>query len=243
MKIDISLYKKIVILTGAGVSAASGIRTYRGKDGVWNEYDVEEYGHVDRLTDKPEKIWQLFGPLRTQLLTAQPNNTHKLLAKIEKLLLPLQQFTLITQNVDGLHQRSGSTNVIELHGTIEQTCCSNQNCDLSPFADTNPHTDVVPHCPKCNAVLRPNIVLFGEQIPPQQSWHSKRALRDCDLFISIGTSGTVAPASNFVRAARYEGARTVYVNLEPMPNPNPEFEETYYGEAEVLLPDLFDSQI
>lgn len=238
MKIDISQYKQIVILTGAGISAASGIRTYRGKDGVWDEYDVQEYGHVDRLQDKPEHIWELFGPLRSQLATAEPNQAHFVLAELEKKLLPEQQFVLITQNVDGLHQRSGSANVIELHGTIRQTTCSNTDCDLNPFEDTDPHTDDIPLCPGCGAVLRPDIVLFGETIPPYQSWQSKRALRDCDLFIAIGTSGTVSPASNFVRSAKYAGARTIYLNLEPMTPPNPEFMEEYLGKAEVVLAEL-----
>jgi len=142
MKIDISQYQHIVILTGAGVSTASGIRTYRGAGGVWDEY-VEEYGHVDRLSDHPERIWQLLGPLRSQLLTAQPNNAHTILAELEKKLRPSQQFLLITQNVDGLHQRGGSMNVIELHGTLSETRCSNQQCDLIPFTDTDPHSGCI----------------------------------------------------------------------------------------------------
>ncbi len=239
MKIDIQQYKNIVILTGAGVSAASGIRTYRGKDGVWNEFDVQEYGHVDRLRDKPERIWQLFGPLRTQLVTASSNNAHYALAKVEHNLGPHQNFVLITQNVDGLHQRAGSGNVIELHGSILKTRCTNPACTLSPFIDTDPHDTDVPRCPACSGVLRPDIVLFGEQIPVHQSWQSKRALRDCDLFIAVGTSGTVSPASNFVRSAKYAGARTLYVNLEPMMPRNPEFMEEYLGSAENLLPELF----
>lgn len=240
MKIDIQQYKNIVILTGAGVSAASGIRTYRGKDGVWKEFDVQEYGHVDRLHDKPERIWQLFGPLRTQLVTATPNNAHYSLAKVESNLDSHQNYVLITQNVDGLHQRAGSGNVVELHGSILKTRCANPDCTLLPFVDTEPHDNAVPTCPICSSVLRPDIVLFGEQIPAQQSWQSKRALRDCDLFIAVGTSGTVSPASNFVRSAKYAGARTLYVNLEPMTPHNPEFMEEYIGRAEELLPALFN---
>lgn len=232
MKIDLQRYRNIVILTGAGVSAASGIRTYRGKEGLWNEFDEQEYGHVDRLRDKPERIWQLFGPLRTQLATAKPNEAHYSLAKAEARLNSRDGFVLITQNVDGLHQRAGSEHVIELHGSILKSRCANLNCILPPFLDTDPHDTNVPRCPTCSGVLRPDIVLFGEQIPAYQSWQAKRALRDCDLFISIGTSGTVSPASNFVRSAKYAGARTIYVNLEPMTPHNPEFEEEYLGGAE-----------
>jgi len=239
MKIDISRYKQIVVLTGAGVSAASGIRTYRGKDGVWQEYDVQVYGHVDRLEDNPKKIWQLFGQLRDQLKTAKPNIAHYTLAALEQNLRPDQQFTLITQNVDGLHQQAGSANVIELHGTIRKTRCANPDCDLAPVDDDNAHTEEAPRCPSCGGVLRPDIVLFGEQIPALPSWQSKKALRECDLFLSIGTSGVVSPASNFVRSAQYVGARTIYVNLDPMLPRNPAFQEEYLGRAEELLPALF----
>jgi NAD-dependent deacetylase len=240
MKIDTKQYKNIVILTGAGVSAGSGIRTYRGKDGIWSEFDVQEYGHVDRLRDKPERIWQLFGPLRTQLATAKPNIAHHTLAKVEKSLETHQEFILITQNVDGLHQCAGSENVIELHGSILKTRCSNPDCTLPPFVDTNPHVDDIPTCPVCSEVLRPDIVLFGEMIPTYQSWQSKRALRDCDLFISVGTSGTVSPASNFVRSAEYAGARTIYINLESMLPLNSAYQEECLGKAEIVLPQLFD---
>ena len=141
--------------------------------------------------------------------------------------------------MDGLHQRAGSDNVIELHGSILKTRCANPDCTLPPFMDTELHDNAVPICPICSGVLRPDIVLFGEQIPVHQSWQSKRALRDCDLFIAVGTSGTVSPASNFVRSAKYAGARTLYVNLEPMTRRNPEFMEEYLGSAEKLLPELF----
>lgn len=239
MQIDFSRYNNIVILTGAGVSAASGLRTYRGPDGVWNEYDVQAYGHVDRLADSPEKIWQLFGPLRAQLESAQPNEAHRTLAAMEARLAPDQQYMLITQNVDGLHQRAGSRNVIELHGSIRTTRCTNAACKLVPYEDKAPHTATVPHCPACNSVLRPDIVLFGEPIPAEASWQAKRALRECDLFIAIGTSGTVSPAANFVRSAEYAGARTIYINLDAMNPPNPAFQETILGEAVAMLPVLF----
>jgi NAD-dependent deacetylase len=243
VKIDIQQYKNIVILTGAGVSAASGIRTYRGQDGIWNEFDVQEYGHVDRLHDKPERIWQLFGPLRTQLATAKPNNAHETLAKLERSLHSHQSFVLITQNVDGLHQCAGSKNVIELHGSILKTRCANPDCSLPPYVDADPHDSTVLQCSVCSGVLRPDIVLFGELIPAEQSWQSKRALRDCDLFISIGTSGTVSPASNFVRSAEYAGARTIYINLEKMQPHNPAFKEECLGKAEVVLPELFATSV
>jgi len=239
MKIDIAQYKRIVILTGAGISSASGLHTYRGKNGIWEKYDVEKYGHVDRLKDHPEHIWELFGSLRSELKTAQPNAAHYALAELEKKLDASQEFTLITQNIDELHQNAGSKNVIELHGTIKQTLCSNKDCTTQTYNDTEPHLHTAPICPKCNHPLRPNIVLFGEMIPGGRDWMVKRALRDCDLFISIGTSGSVYPAANFVRSAEYVGARTICINLDAMTPPNPAFKEEYLGKAEEILPEMF----
>ncbi len=236
MKINIKNYKQIVVLTGAGISAASGIRTYRGENGVWQEFDVGQHGRVDRLKDNPQQIWTLFGALRAQLKSAMPNQAHLALAALEQNLRPDQQFTLITQNVDGLHQRAGSVNVVELHGNIRYTKCANAACDLAPFTDENTYADAVPRCSKCGDVLRPDIVLFGEMIPALPGWQAKRALRECDLFMAIGTSGSVAPASNFVRSAEYAGARTIYINLDPMEPRNPAFKEEYLGKAEELLP-------
>ena len=105
MNIDLSDYRQIVILTGAGISAASGLHTYRGPGGIWEKYDVEAYGHVDRLKDHPEHIWELFGPLRDKIKAAQPNTAHEVLAELGKSLTPEQKFTLITQNIDGLHSK------------------------------------------------------------------------------------------------------------------------------------------
>jgi len=242
VKINLRQYNNIVILTGAGVSAASGLRTYRGPNGVWEEYDVEVYGHVDRLQDDPQKIWQLFGPLRRQTADAQPNPAHLSLATFEASLQPDQQFLLITQNVDGLHQRAGSQRVVELHGTIHRTRCANPDCTLAPYPDTDPHLTRVPQCPLCGGVLRPDIVLFGEHLPAEASWKSKRALRDCDVFISVGTSGSVAPASQFVRSADYAGARTIAINLAAMTPRNPAYQEEYLGCAERLLPEILGVQ-
>ncbi|HEV7507636.1 MAG TPA: NAD-dependent deacylase [Thermoanaerobaculia bacterium] len=241
MRLDFTRYGNIVILTGAGVSAGSGLRTYRGPGGVWEEHNVEEYGHIRTLLERPEKTWQLFGVLRATLRAAEPNAAHLALAQLEARLRQDQKFLLVTQNVDGLHQRAGSRNVVELHGNLGLTRCSNDACDLEPFADEEAHAGHVPACPRCSSCLRPHIVLFGEPIPIDAAWTVKLALRNCDLFIAIGTSGLVAPAANFVRSAEYAGARTVYVNLEPMNPPDRAFQEVYLGKAEEILPELLDS--
>ena len=239
MDIDVSHYKRIVILTGAGVSAASGIRTFRGKDGIWDEHNVGEYGHVSVLNKRPDLTWKLFGQLRTQVRESQPNKAHLVLAALERNLDPSQQFTLITQNVDGLHRRAGSINVVELHGNVTRIRCSNDDCDLAPYHDEAIHDRGVLLCQKCLSVLRPDIVLFGEQLPPVQSAQAKLVLQDCDLFVAIGTSGIVPPAARYVQMADTAGARTICVNLEPMAPRNAAFKEEYLGKAEELLPGLF----
>lgn len=238
MRIDISRYYSIVALTGAGISAGSGLRTYRGPGGVWEERNVEEYGNIRTLVEHPERTWELFGSMRTPLREAEPNAAHVTLARMEASLSPDRQFLLITQNIDGLHQRAGSRNVAELHGNVGRTRCSSPACKLEPYVDEDPHAMEVPRCPRYKSVLRPDIVLFGEPVAPMAAWQAKRALRDCDLFLAIGTSGTVSPASNFVRSAEYAGARTVYINLEPMMPPNPAFREEYLGRAETVVPKL-----
>jgi NAD-dependent deacetylase len=238
MQIDISAYGRAVVLTGAGVSVASGLRPYRGPDGVWEEHDVARLGHVDALTERPRDTWKLFGSMRAPVLAARPNPAHVALARWESSLRPDQEFLLITQNVDGLHQQAGSRNVSEIHGNIMYTRCSNFDCTLERFRDTATHQDHVPTCTVCGQTLRPDVVLFGEELPVRPSWVAKRALRHCDLFLAIGTSGTVAPASSFARGAAYAGARTIYLNLEPMQERNPAFQEEHLGRAEELLPRL-----
>lgn len=241
--IDISEYKKIVILTGAGISVASGLRPYRGPGGLWDEYDVEHYGHVDRLLDDPKKTWEFYGPLREKVAQATPNSGHVALANAQQNLRDNQKLYVITQNVDGLHTKAGTKETIEYHGNICKTRCSNNKCNLEPFEDLEAYNDI-PRCPKCGSPLRPDIVLFGEQIPLKPSVLAKYVLRDCDLFIAVGTSGTVSPASNFVRSADYEGALTVYLNIEPMDeSKNLYFKQSIIGKSEELLSKIFQFKV
>ena len=236
--INSSQYRNIVILTGAGISVASGIPSFRGQGATEGAINPLEASTTSSLQNTPEVIWQVYGSLRNRLATAQANTSHLKLAEFENRLSAEQNFTLITQNIDGLHQRAGSNNVVEIHGNVSHTRCSNDTCSLEPFSDERSYDDELPTCPLCNSPLRPDIVLIGERIPLDEEWLVKRALRDCDLFIAVGTSGTVAPASNFVRSADYSGARTILINLEKMQPKNPYFQEEYLGYAEDLLPVL-----
>jgi NAD-dependent deacetylase len=238
MMIDLQAYKRIVVLTGAGVSVASGLRTYRGPGGLWKDEEVRRAAMAATLWTEPALTWQLFGARRMPARTAQPNAAHQALVRMEESMRADQQFLLITQNVDGLHQRAGSKKVLELHGNVTFTRCTNNSCELPRFEDGADHSDEVPRCPKCGSVLRPDVVMFGEYLPSDTLRQSTQALRVCDLFIAIGTSGVVSPASQFVELAEVAGARTIYVNLEPMEPRNPAFHEEYLGRAEELLPSL-----
>ncbi len=237
--INFSHYHNIVVLTGAGVSVASGLPPYRGPGGLWNNLNPDDHDDLAVLESNPSAVWELSGIDRETLHKVKPNATHIALAEFESRLFSSQEFTLITQNIDGLHQQAGSKNVIEIHGNLHRTKCSNTDCSLEPYIDHLSYKETVPKCPLCGSILRPDIVFFGEYLPVKEEWLSKRALRYCDLFIAIGTSGTVSPASQFVRSADYSGARTILINLEPMKPKNPYFKEEYLGLAEELIPILF----
>lgn len=228
-------YRNVVVLTGAGISVASGLKPYRGPGGLWTEGGDVGAATAEGFASDPEATWRLMGPLREQAAAAEPNAAHVALATAER--RAPGDFLLITQNVDGLHQRAGSENVVEVHGSIFRTRCSAERCDRPVEVDER-YAGGLPRCDRCGAPLRPNVVLFGEAIDVDAEWTIKKALRDCDLFIAIGTSGTVSPASNYVRSAKYVDARTVMVNLEPMDPRNPYFDEEILGPAEQMIPQL-----
>jgi NAD-dependent deacetylase len=241
MSIDWSAHDRVVVLTGAGISVASGLRPYRGAGGLWEEMDASEVADAKALVQSPDDVWAFFAEARAQARAAEPNAAHRALAAAEaRLVAEGKRLTVITQNVDGLHQQAGSCNVIELHGSLARARCSNEACRLDSHL-VEPHearARRAPRCCYCNALLRPDVVLFGELLPAKPEWLAKRALRDCDLFIAVGTSGTVSPASSYVRSAAYAGAHTILVNLEPMDPPNPAFTEQLLGRAEELVPEL-----
>ena len=238
--IEIERYSRVVILTGAGVSAASGLPTFRGPDGLWQE-DVQWLSDAANLPESLPALWKFYGGRRSDILAAQPNAAHLAIAKLQQQCQGKRTVTLVTQNVDGLHQRAGSLDVLELHGSLLRTRCTNPDCSLTPFQDEKV-LEGVPLCTICGSALRPDIVLFGEALPVEAQWRAKQALRECDLFIAVGTSGTVSPASDFVRNAAYAGARTILVNLTPMIPRHPDFQEEYLGKAEELLPVLLHAQ-
>jgi NAD-dependent deacetylase len=236
--IDFGSYNNIVILTGAGVAVASGIRPYRGKDGLWSDPEIADLANIETFQKDPLAVWKFWAAMRKTVRDCEPNAAHLALARIETQLRADQKFLLVTQNVDGLHQKAGSKNVVEIHGNVMRSRCSSENCTLEPFYDTNTAVEGLSYCPRCSSILRADVVQFGEGLVLEAKWAAKKALRDCDLFIAIGTSGVVAPAANFVRSADYAGARTIYINIEPMEMPNPYFKESILGKAEEILPGL-----
>lgn len=238
MQLELDRYRQIVVLTGAGVSVASGLRPYRGPGGWWTDHpEHREMATAKAAQEDPMSSWHAFASLRGAVAQASPNPAHHALAEAEAGRPAGTMLTVITQNIDGLHRAAGSTRVIELHGNLSRTRCSNPSCDLDPFEDQAvPQT--LPRCTRCDAPLRPDVVLFDEPMAARPEWESKQVLRDCDLFLAVGTSGTVSPAANFVRSAEYAGARTIFVNVEPLAPPNPSFSETVLGPAESVLPRL-----
>ncbi len=224
----------IVILTGAGVSVGSGLPTYRGPGGLWESADIAKIVEARFLPGSLPDLWRLYSERRRVALAAEPNAAHLTIAALQN--ARPDAVTLLTQNVDGLHQRAGSPQVTELHGSAFRTRCTNPHCDLPPFHDTHSYA-AVPQCPWCSSPLRPAVVLFGENLPEAALRQSRTALDQCDLFYAVGTSGSVWPAAAFVQIAAQAGAYTVLVNLDAGEEAG-QFDKIYLGRAEEVLPEI-----
>jgi NAD-dependent deacetylase len=235
--------ESVVVLTGAGVSAESGLSTFRDADGLWYEHRVEDVATPEGFAADPGRLWRFYGQLRAMAAAARPNPGHLALAALEAALGP-DRFLLVTQNVDALHEAAGSRAVLHMHGELFSTRCSDPACGSAPFHD--PRTDfadpaALPRC-ACGGLQRPNIVFFGEV--PFEMPRIKRRLEDCDLFVTVGSSGVVYPAAGLVHAMerrRRAGlpVRSVYVGLEAPENARA-FDELRLGPAGEVLPGLFE---
>jgi NAD-dependent deacetylase len=195
-----------VALTGAGISVESGIPDFRSQDGLWSKYDPMEFGHIDSFRANPSKVWRMLREMDALLVGADPNPAHFALAQLETRGILK---TVITQNVDSLHQRAGSARVIEFHGhgrTLRCESCSSR----FPRGEVN-LTTLPPLCP-CGGPLRPEFVFFGETIPPEAHEEALSAARACDLMLIVGTSATVAPASYLPYEAKRRGAFLIEIN-------------------------------
>jgi NAD-dependent deacetylase len=200
---------RVAALTGAGVSAESGIQTFRGAGGLWNGVPIEEVATPQGWVRSPLKVWEFYQARRVQAATCQPNPAHRALARIEHALD--DRFTLITQNVDGLHALAGNQRVLELHGSLWRVRCLKCQGELEDR--TVPFPELPPRC-ACQGVLRPAIVWFGETLPPGIFEKAYEVARESDLFLVVGTSGVVEPAASLARVAASAGAEVWEVNPE-----------------------------
>jgi NAD-dependent deacetylase len=232
--ISISPTDRVFVLTGAGISAESGLPTFRASDGLWAGYNIEDVCTPEALQSNPSLVWEFYSQRRAQGATANPNPAHTALAELESKIG--DRFFLCTQNVDDLHERAGSHRLVHMHGELAKSRCEDE-CGRPPVPDTTVYKslDEVPRC-VCGARLRPHIVFFGE-IPLEMD-RIQREIDRSTVMVVIGTSGSVYPAANFVNWARHNGARTIYIGPERPLNAQA-FTTIVEGKAGEEMPGLF----
>lgn len=202
----------VAVLTGAGVSAESGIPTFReAQTGLWAQYNPEELATPQAFQRNPKLVWEWYAWRRELVARAKPNPGHLALAELEQ---RMPKFTLITQNVDGLHQRAGSQNVIELHGNINRTKCFAEGDIIDAWPPT---TELPPRCPRCGSYLRPDVVWFGETLPSRALATAFEVASTCDVFLSIGTAALVQPAAALPVTALHHKATVIEINPATTP--------------------------
>lgn len=225
--------KSIVVLTGAGISAESGINTFRAGDGLWENHHVEDVATPEGFARNPQLVHSFYNARRQQLLdpSVRPNPAHSALARLE------HEFSgdvlIVTQNVDNLHERAGSKSLIHMHGELMKARCESSQLVFDSSVDLS--VDSICRCCQTPGNLRPHIVWFGEM--PLQMPRITQALERCDLFLSIGTSGNVYPAANFYQSAKSHGAQTVELNLQ---HTHSHFDHHHYGAAASIVPDYVE---
>jgi NAD-dependent deacetylase len=221
----------VAVLTGAGISAESGVPTFRGPGGLWKQFRAVDLATPEAFARDPKLVWEFYNWRRELLAPLSPNPGHHALAEIER---RVPHFTLITQNIDGLHKKAGSSNIMELHGNIWWVRCT--DCG-APAEDLRVPLPELPACESCGALLRPHVVWFGEMLDPQVLNAAFGAIGNCDLMIVVGTSGTVQPAASMGVLAKDGGAAVAEVNLEPTP-----YSDIYHisisGKSGEILPQL-----
>jgi NAD-dependent protein deacetylase/lipoamidase len=205
--------QRVVVFSGAGVSRESGLDTFRGAGGLWERMRPEELATPEAFRADPGKVWRWYAWRHGKLAQASPNPAHHAIARLET-VFPF--IWVVTQNVDGLHQRAGSRNLLELHGTITRACC--ERCRASRvMADAIAESPEVPPVCACGGRFRPAVVWFGETLPGEALARASEEVRSCDLFLSVGTSSTVYPAAGLIDLAYQAGACLIEVNPEPTP--------------------------
>ncbi len=227
--------RRVAALTGAGVSQESGLRTFRdAQTGLWAQYKPEDLASPEAFARDPRLVWDWYAMRREKVRMVEPNPGHYALTEMER---RIPEFALLTQNVDGLHRKAGSQNLVELHGNLQQVRCADCGQFVEHWQDDG---QSVPRCLDCGGMLRPHVVWFGESLPREALETAARVARTCDLFFSIGTSGLVQPAASLAFAARNRGAVVVEINLEPTPL-TPKCDYAFHGKSGEILPLLVQS--
>jgi len=221
--------RSVTVLTGAGISADSGVPTFRGADGLWRNYRAEDLATPEAFARDPRLVWEWYDWRRGVIATKRPNRAHETIAAMER---RFPAFWLITQNVDGLHRDAGSTKLSEIHGNIWKVRCT--ACDLVE-EDRRVPIPIPPSCSACGAIARPHIVWFGETLDATDLAASREALESCDVFLVVGTSGVVFPAASFAAIAKSAGAYVVEVNLDAKP-PSGDVDASLRGRASDIVP-------
>ena len=237
--------KKIVVFTGAGISASAGLRTYRGPDGLWNDASIVKAADALTLKTDPRFSWDHWGGMRAQIARALPTIAHLALAEAEANLPEGYSLNIVTQNVDGLHARAGSKNVIEFHGNVMKTRCTNPKCKLVPFDDQGSHQDALPVCTECGHNLRPDVVLFGENVNADNVATVRKLMKECGTLLVVGTTLEVQPAKGLVDIKKrfYSGVKTIWVNITPAGHYHWSFKEVHTKGADLALPELLARMI
>ncbi len=233
----ISPQTSVLVLTGAGISAESGVPTFRGTGGLWEGKDVMRLASQEGFDEDAQTVWRFYSERRAKRRTVKPNPGHLALVKLERLLG--DRFLLATQNVDGLHREAGSRRQVSLHGELMETRC--ERCE-KPFVDERTYLgEPVPTCATCGGRLRPNIVWFGEMLDPAHLERVEAFMADAKelLFIAVGTSGAVWPAAGFVDAVRRRRGQTWLVDVAPNPDYAERFDVVLTGKSGELLPQLW----
>ena len=235
---NLATRRNVLVLTGAGASRASGLPTYRGEGGIYQDTRIADLHHADRLPGSLPELWEFWGPRRATIAEAAPNEAHRAIARYQQRAADAgRSVTLATQNVDDLHERAGSPQVAHLHGRLMTTRCLDESCAYGVREDSVPY-DAPPTCPICGKPLRPAVVLFGEMLDTDAQWTARRAVRDADVLLAVGTSVEVTTASALLRYAVDVGALTI--SVDPAPHVLPTFDVHVPLPAEVALPRLLD---
>jgi NAD-dependent deacetylase len=227
--------ESVCVLTGAGISAESGVPTFRGTDGLWSKFKPEELANFDAFLHNPQLVWEWYSYRKRIIESVVPNQGHIALAQLERVI---DDFTLVTQNVDNLHRRAGNKRVLELHGNIMRSYCI--NCGTQDDHPQLSEKDKIPRCRSCGGLVRPDVVWFGELLPQDVFEEAEEAARRCALFLSVGTSGIVYPAASLPLTARKEGALLVEINLERTEQSSL-FDVVLLGKAGDVLPSIVHS--